>query len=61
LQVAARSTDQAGKIEYFKIPANAQNQDTSDFFTDDFKSLVVDLSQFLPSAARRTNDELVQV
>ena len=35
LQVAARSTDQAGKIEYFKIPANAQNQDTSEFFTDD--------------------------
>jgi tetratricopeptide (TPR) repeat protein len=35
LQVAARSTDQAGKIEYFKIPANAQIQDTSEFFTDD--------------------------
>src|ERR1700733_10347827 len=36
LQVAARSTDQAGKIEYFKIPANAQIQDTSEFFTDDY-------------------------
>jgi len=35
-KIAAFSTAQAGKIEYFKILANAQNQRVSGFFTGDF-------------------------
>jgi hypothetical protein len=53
LQVAARSTNQAGKIEYFKIPANAQIQDTSEFFTDDDVASVAFWYQTLPAPRLR--------
>ncbi|HTZ67395.1 MAG TPA: hypothetical protein VMB83_08000, partial [Roseiarcus sp.] len=35
-KIAARSTDQSSKNEYFKIHAHARDQGVSEFFTGDY-------------------------